>query len=747
MHSSILMRAVADHSNPFTQVLFETGPKLLIISSLNTCTQIMQCCGASAILHYILTNRIENERKRAISNESTPTSEVMFHLQSLNQKNPINSPSGLVALVISLILSIIPSSLLHTLIIDPLLFNSVSFSWLSYLVHVSLLFSSSLISSAFVFALLQFVDDASVVVKEFRASNPSMYQLSTTQWPSKSRSPSFTRPLWSYTIEFAICLSLFVALNLVAQQHINYFHHALEASPLLFILLPFLPIIWPIFRFGVLGTSSATLFSYVSASIAITEGKGPYGWVAQFLDSQYRYAWTLILFYWVHVLVFLSSIVAASAMNQVFEIENSLQDIIRDRTSILREQVEKSIRLSQVKSDFLSSLSHEIRTPLNGIIGMVDLLRICKGSISEEKDLVESIYSSSVHLETVVTQILDFSKLESGTLTLRTAPTSLSTIIERSVALGRLQKLTDVSINYSIDSSIPPTLVIDGTKLTQILINLISNAFKFTVRGNIQVNAKLSFDELVENGTSDQSIKLLFSVSDTGIGIPDSKTHLLFQSFSQLNTSSTREYGGTGLGLAISKQLVKLMKGEIWVESKVDEGSCFHFTIVCSAASSGTSTPTLASLPPTMRALSTPIEPVEDPVENEIKDVQSDILILVVEDNAVNQKLILRMLKKLRFNSVICAINGQEAVNSVYGHSNQPFQIILMDIHMPIMDGIEATRLIRQFPQYDTIPIIAVTADAMGPELHAHGFDDYLAKPYTLKQIAAVMEKWSKLEK
>jgi integral membrane sensor domain MASE1 len=153
-----------------------------------------------------------------------------------------------------------------------------------------------------------------------------------------------------------VCFALLLTLNLVAEQHIKYFHVAFEASPLLFVLIPFIPIMWPIFRFGALGTSTAILLPFMLASVAIAEGKGPYGWLVHLVDSQYRYAWTLILFYWVHILIFTCAVVAASAMNQVYEIENCLQDIIRDRTETAQLHLAKSIRLSGVvKSEFLSS--------------------------------------------------------------------------------------------------------------------------------------------------------------------------------------------------------------------------------------------------------------------------------------------------------------------------------------------------------------------------------------------------------
>ena len=373
---------------------------------------------------------------------------------------------------------------------------------------------------------------------------------------------------------------------------------------------------------------------------------------------------------------------------------------------------------ARAKSEFLANVSHEIRTPMNAIIGMTTLLSDTHITARQRK-FVDTIRLAGDTLLSVVNDVLDFSKIESGKLELERAAFAVKDCIEEARDLLSPKVSEDVDLRCVIDHETPASIVGDVTRLRQVLVNLISNALKFTARGEVvvSVTSRRVHNELYE---------LEFAVKDTGIGIPANRMDRLFESFSQVETSTSRQYGGTGLGLAICKRLSEMMGGRIWVESRVRRGSTFHFTIQAEAA-----------LPARDDARRSPIKSGRQ---------SRPLRILLAEDNAVNQRVAILLLAKLGYRADVAA-NGIEVLNAL---KRRRYDVILMDVQMPQMDGLEASRRIcREWPDHRP-RIIAITADSMEEDRQAclkAGMDDYLSKPIRLPNLALALDNCEPLSR
>ncbi|HWQ19608.1 MAG TPA: PAS domain S-box protein [Methanotrichaceae archaeon] len=389
------------------------------------------------------------------------------------------------------------------------------------------------------------------------------------------------------------------------------------------------------------------------------------------------------------------------------------EDALIKSEKAMRAAKEKAEEAARAKSEFLANMSHEIRTPMNAVIGLTGLL-LDMDLKEEERECIETIRSSGDALLAVINDILDFSKIDSGKIELERQPFDLRSCIEEALDMVA-SKAAEKGLRLAcvMDDSVPTAIASDPTRLRQILANLLSNAVKFTEKGEVEV--AVTSQALVGG-----RYKLHFAVRDTGIGIPEDRMDKLFQSFSQVDMSTTRKYGGTGLGLAISKRLVELMDGEIWAESSPGIGSVFHLTLPVDIS--------LDSLPKLKAGPSQPST-----------DAHTNMRILMAEDNAVNQKVILQMLRKLGYRADVAA-DGIEALKAL---ELQDYDLVLMDIQMPEMDGFETTNEIRKrWPAGKQPRIIALTAYALKGDrercLEA-GMDGYIAKPVKMDDLRAAL--------
>lgn len=401
------------------------------------------------------------------------------------------------------------------------------------------------------------------------------------------------------------------------------------------------------------------------------------------------------------------------------ELRTNYEELSKAKLQAEKAKIEAE-SANKAKSQFLANMSHEIRTPLNGIIGAIELLGLMKLK-KDEKAYIEILRDSSKHLLDIINNILDISKIESGNIDLCIKVFNFKNMIDIFIReVSSACKKKNIEFTYFIDSLIPYKMAGDELKLKQVLINLFNNSLKFTNRGRIIFRVTLI-------SQINEKIILKFSIEDTGIGIKNEFKQEIFKKFSQQDISYNKDYAGTGLGLSISKELVKIMNGDIWFESTENFGSTFYFT-----------SEFLLDFSEPANKFS-----ANSDIAITVSPEKINKTILIVEDNDINMQITRDMIKNLRY-SYICAYTGKQALEFL---GNTAVDLILMDIQMPELNGLETTRIIRKNEVHtkNHIPIVAMTAYSMSGDREmciGSGMDDYIAKPFSIHILKNTIKKF-----
>ena len=448
------------------------------------------------------------------------------------------------------------------------------------------------------------------------------------------------------------------------------------------------------------------------------------------IDSAFLHTGIILTRYSFFIFTIFAAIILARKFSSAFDrihIENkTLEAAVRARTIELEEQVQIAELASSAKSDFLSNMSHEIRTPIGAVIGMANI-GLKKNGDENKDDAFNKILNASTHLLGIINDILDMSKIEANKLELSETEFEIRETIKNVTDFIRIRAKKDrPAFTVKLDDNIPTILYGDNQRLAQIITNLLSNAIKFT-----PVDGSVTLSVLLVNET-DKACILLFDVTDTGIGIPKEDQSKLFTSFQQADNSTSRHYGGTGLGLALSKRIVEMMGGDISVSSVAGEGSTFSFSVELQKVNASPNA-----------AYSLENQPDEEMIDGEFAGVK----VLLAEDVEINREIVKTLMAPSGI-SFQTAVNGKSALEA-FKSASDSFDLIFMDIQMPVMDGYTATRNIRNLnlPNAKTIPIIAMTANVFQDDIDKClevGMNAHIGKPLNIHEVVAVIRKYLK---